>query len=188
MTLQLFLPKTWKLLADLHGPLLTDCKWTPSRGCLLGVWYLPDCCPLSMALWAGWKFELAGNTSFIKIQKLKEIKMCAFSCFVASFLVCGVSRVMKWSRWRALSYVYPWEKIELCLWKRLLGYPPLDHTHVGEEISAWSANFIHVLLTCPFTFPQAKDDFFIEGCFSLVIRAQNKAAVYTNFFRTVRII
>lgn len=54
------------------------------------------------------------------------------------------------------------------------------HTCLGEEISAWSANFIRVLI-CPFIFPQAKDDFFIEGCFSSVIRAQNKAAVYTNF-------
>lgn len=181
---QLFLFKPWKPLTNLYEPMSSDCKWTSSQGCSLAGSH-----PI---LWLCGLMEVLGLLSTHPTSEYRNQKKSE-SVFPPSFccLFLDLQSILgQWNkaRWRALSSNNPWEKVELCLWKHLLGYPPSDHTQVGEEISARSANFIHVLLTCPFTFPQAKDDFFIEGCFSSVIRAQNKAAVYTNFFCTVRII
>lgn len=87
---------------------------------LFARWLIPGSCPIFCDFVAGWKFWACYQHILHVNSETKKKSEAVFPYAAVFFLIYKVFVAMKLSRWRALSFINPWEKAELCLWKLLL--------------------------------------------------------------------
>lgn len=87
---------------------------------LFARWLMPGSCPIFCDFVAGWKFWACHQHILHVNSETKKKSEPVFPYAAAFFLIYKVFVAMKLSRWRALSFINPREKAELCLWELLL--------------------------------------------------------------------